>query len=106
MGNFLKSFLTFGNEVKECARNEAYLKREENNFPVKLIEPSTGRIVQLEVTEQKENIAKIYMNLLIKYAQTLEQDGAQWKVINGGKTIEIIFINDNMAENTRKFWRK
>lgn len=101
-----KSLLTGRNEKqKNCTRNESY-RIQENNFPVKLIEPSIGIIVKLEITEQNEHVAKMYMNQLIKYAENLEQYGAQWTVTGGGKTIEIIFIDENMAENVRQAWKK
>lgn len=71
---------------------------------VKLVEPSIGRIVKLEVTEQNDCVAKMYMDQLTTYAEALEQYGAQWTV--KGKTIEIVFTDGNMAENVRQTWRK
>lgn len=71
---------------------------------VKLVEPSIGRIVKLEVTEPNDCVAKMYMDQLTTYAEGLEQFEAQWTV--KGKTIEIVFTDGNMAENVRQTWRK
>lgn len=104
MGKFFKAFLTGFNEGRDRAKNESYRSQDKNNFPVKLIEPSTGRIVKLEVTEQNDIVAKMYMEQLTTYAQGMEQYGAQWTVT--GKTIQIMFEDGNMAENARQTWRK
>lgn len=83
---------------------------EQNNFPVnlpvKFIEPNRGIIVELEVTEQNIDVARRYMNQLVKYAETLEQYRVQWRVSRVGKKMEIIFIDNNMAENLRQYMKK
>lgn len=104
MGDFFKAFLTGWNEGRDRARNESYRVQDKNKFPVKLIEPSTGRIVKLEVTEENDRVAQMYMDQLTTYAEGLKQYGAQWTVT--GKTIQIVFDDDNKAENARRTWRK
>lgn len=103
MGIF-DSFSKGFNEGRERARKEAYRRRDTTNFPVKLVEPSTGRIVELEVTEQNETVAQMYLSQLETYAEGLEQFGVQWNI--KGKTIRLTFADGNMAENARKTWRK
>lgn len=104
MGDFSDAFSTGWKQGRERARNEAYRRRNKSNFPVKLIEPSAGRIVELEVTEQNDSVAQMYMDQLKTYAKGLEQYGVQWTVT--GKTIRIVFADGNIAEDARQTWRK
>ena len=71
---------------------------------VKLVEPSVGRIVELQVTEQDDCVAKYYMGLLTAYGEGLEQLGVQWKVTD--KTIRLTFADSNMAEDARQIWKR
>ncbi len=87
MGIF-DSFSKGFNEGRERAR------RDTTNFPVKLVEPSTGRIVEIEVTEQNENVAQMYLSQLETYAEGL---GVQWNIKSKTKFSKLrnysIFIN-------------
>ncbi len=103
MGIF-DSFLKGFNQGRERAHDEACLRRKPNNIPVKVIEPSVGKIVELQVTEQNDFVSKLYMDHLTTYAKCLEQFGVQWKVT--GKTIRLTFTNGDMAENARQTWRR
>lgn len=103
MGIF-DSFSKGFNQGRERARNEAYRRRKPNNLPVKLVEPSVGRIVELQVTEPNDCVAKLYMDQLTTYAEGLEQFGVQWEVTD--KTIRLTFTNGDMAENARKNWKR
>ena len=98
MGNFLNSFLT------GCARNKSSSGQDKPCIPVKLIEPSIGRIVKLEVTEQNERVAQMYMDQLTTYAESLGKSCAEYTVT--GKTIQIVFADGDIAENTRQSWEK
>ena len=100
MGIF-DSFSKGFNEGRERARKEAYRRRD---FPVKLVEPSTGGIVELQVIEPDDAVAKMYMGQLEAYAKALEQYGVQWNI--NGKRIRLTFTDGNMAENARKTWKK
>ena len=104
MGDFFKAFSTGWNEGTERARNESYRRQDKTKIPVKLVEPSTGRIVKLEVTEQNDRVAQMYMDQLTTYAEGLKQFGADCTV--EGKTIQIVFADGNMAEKARQGWRK
>ena len=104
MGDFSKAFLTDFNAGRDRARSESYQRPDKPKIPVKFIEPSEGRIVRLEVTEQNDCIAQMYMDQLTTYAEGLKQFGADWTV--EGKTIQIIFDDGDMAENARQTWRK
>lgn len=104
MGSFFDAFSTGWNKGRERAHNKAYRRQDKKQIPVKLVEPSSGRIVELEVTENDERFSKIYMSQLTAYAECLEQDGAKWKVI--GNTIRIELTDGDMAEIVRQKWRK
>ncbi len=104
MGDFFKALSTGWNEGRERARNESYRSLDKKNFPVKLIEPSIGKTVKLELVEENERAAQMYMNLLTTCAKSLEQYGVQWMI--EGKTIQFVFVDENMAENARQTWRK
>ena len=78
--------------------------QDKNKIPVKLVEPSSGRIVELQVTESNERFAKMYMSLLTAYAECLEQNGVKWKVT--GNTLCMVFSNSDMAQTVRQQWRK
>lgn len=100
MGIFDSFFKGF-NEGRERVRKESYRQRD---FPVKLVEPSTGRIVELQVIEPNDAVSKMYMGQLKVYAKALEQFGVLWNI--NGKTIRLTFADANMAENARKTWKK
>ena len=99
MGSFFDAFSTGLKQGRDRARNGDRIK-----IPVKLVEPSSGRIVELEVTENKERFAKMYMSQLTAYAECFEQNGAKWRVT--GNTIRIEFADGDMAETVRQKWRK
>lgn len=104
MGDFFDAFSKARKQGGEYALNEEHQRRDKNRFPVKLIEPSAGKIVKLQVTEQNDRVAQMCMDQLIAYAECLEQYGVQWTVT--GKTIEIVFADGNMAEIARQTWTK
>ena len=81
-----------------------FRRQSESKTPVKLIEPSSGRIVEFQVTENDERFAKIYMSQLTAYAECLKQNVAKWEV--KGNTIRIEFTDGDMAENVRQQWKK
>lgn len=83
--------------------NYEKVKKEKFEIPVKLVEPSFGRVVELEVTEKDENKAKAYMNQLKKYAKFMQKFGAHYSII--AKKIQITFLSVDMAENTRQKWK-
>lgn len=97
-------FDSFSNGDFNSRRNESYLKNTNTTIPVKIIEPSTGKILELEVTEKNDRVAKMYIDMLTTYAESLEQYGAKWTVT--GNTLKIVFADDYMAENSRQIWRK
>lgn len=90
------------NQDRERVRNEAY-RRRNTTIPVKLVKPSSGRIVELQVTENNEGYAKMYMSQLTAYAECLEKNGAKWKVT--GNTICIEFTDGDIAETIRQQWK-
>lgn len=81
--------------------------RNENRkttLPVELVEPSTGRVIELKVTEEREFTANLYMDQLMTYAEDMAQYGAQ--CTTSCRTVRIEFPDENMAENARQLWRK
>ena len=103
MGNF-DSFSKGFNQGENHASGKAYRRRQPNNWPVEVVGPSVGRIVELQVTEQNDYYAKFYMNYLKTYAECLEYFGVQWEVTD--KTIRLTFADGDMAESTRKAWKR
>lgn len=99
----LDSFSKGFKQGAERAHRKSY-RRRTNDFPVKLVEPSVGRIVELEVTEPNDSIAELYKDQLIAYAQNLEKCGVQWEVT--GKTVRLTFSDGDFAETARNNWKK
>ena len=103
MGLFFDTFLTGWNQGRKRARRESYRMSDKSKIPVKLVKPSTGRVVELLVTESNEQFAKLYMSQLTAYAEELERNGAQYEVI--GNKVRIEFTSGGMAEIVRQQWR-
>ncbi len=103
MGIF-DSFSNGFNQGGKHSCDEAYQRRQPNNLPVKLVEPSVGKIIKLQVTEQNDYVAKLCMDMLTTYAECLEQFGVQREVTD--KTIRLTFTDSEMAENARKTWKR
>lgn len=82
-----------------------YIRAKSNKPIAELIEPSTGRTIELKVVEEKEFVAGLYMEQLMDYADALKEFGARWTQ-SADRTIKIVFPNEEAAENTRQFWRK
>lgn len=78
--------------------------KKKSNPHIKLVEPSLGRIVELQVTDTKKLAANLYLGLLTAYAQGLEQYGVQWTVTNN--VIRLTFPDRDMAETVREDWKK
>lgn len=102
MGIF-DSFSKGFNEGRERARNESFRRNDLPTFPVKLIEPSAGLTVELQVTETDDDLAKMYMRQLKAYARAIEKNGVKW-IVNG-KTIRLTFSNVNLAKEVRNNWK-
>ncbi len=81
------------------------VRKTTNNSHFKLVESSTtGRIVELEVTEQNETVAKMYLSQLETYLQGLRNLGVQWNI--KGRRIQISFPNVDMAEYLKEAIKK
>ena len=75
-----------------------------NDEAVKLVEPSRGRIVELEIMEKSKFTANWYMDQLKKtFGECLKRDGVMYTT--SGNKIKFEFPNGNMAENFRNFWK-
>ena len=72
---------------------------------VRVIEPSGGRIVDLEIIEKDEHTAGLMMTILENYAIGLkEKFGVKYAV--EGKKIHLEFPNGDLAEAERQSWKK
>lgn len=91
------------NEGRERARKEAYRRRD---IPVKLVEPSTGRIVELKVIEPNNVVAEMYMILLEKHAKDLEKFSVKYDINYNDKTIRFTYPDGDLAESARKPWKE
>mgnify|MGYP003249750387 CR=1 FL=1 len=89
----------------ERARQNSYRRRKMGKVPLKLVEPSRGRVIEFQLQEQNDALAQIYMKELKQYMQeTFEKCGAQVKA--SGKNIRITFNDVGMAEKIRRELRK
>lgn len=102
MGILREVFLKGFSEGRQRAKDQSY--RNRHDLPVKLVEPSVGRIVELELIEQDDRFTDMYMDLLKTYAESLETLGAKWSVTD--KTLKIMFDDGSVAEATRQAWKK
>ena len=89
-------------QVRNFANNETD-RINKKNFPVKLVEPSRGRIVELEIMEKREFTANLYMDQLKTLGKCLKRDGVTYTT--SGNKIKFEFPNGDMAENFRNFWK-
>ncbi len=96
-------FNLFSKDFK-CTHNDEYPRYEKNTSHIKLVEPSVGRIVELQITEEDVRFEKIYRNSLNTYVKCLMRYGVQSEVTDKG--VRLTFPNDDIAEDTRKIWRK
>lgn len=102
MGDFLRDFQNVLTKFENVQGTNLYRRQDKPEIPVKLIKPSVGRIVKIEVIEPNDYFAQFYMEQLKIYAENLKQIGADWKI--EGKTIQIIFDDDDMAKIIRQIW--
>ena len=89
----MRKFLFFSNLGKKISR--------ENNCPIKLIEPSIGKSIKLQITVVDEMLAKAYKEHLILYAKRM---GATYKVMD--RTVKIKFSKLSVADNIRYHLKK
>lgn len=99
--NFDMSILpTFGLDELGCPPKKA------NRPPVKLIEPSTGLIVELELRNPNPLAYNMLLDLLVAYGQSLVKSGsaASCEVVNKGIRLE--FTHSYLAESVRNSWKE
>lgn len=84
----MRKFLFFLNLGKKTSR--------ENNCSIKLLEPSMGKSIKLQITVVDEMLANAYKEQLILYANRM---GATYKVMD--RTVKIKFSNLSVANNIR-----
>lgn len=103
MKEIYQSLLRGLRKGKEEAINNSYRKRD-LKFPVKLVEPSSGLVVELEVTETNKLLADAYMRMIVAYAKSLEESGVKWK--KHENVVRFEFDNADMAKAARDIWRR
>lgn len=82
-----------------------YVQQNSNRrkSPIRLVEPSEGRVVEFEVTEPNEFVADIYVRQIKAYARALGNSVSQYNII--GRKIRIVFSDSRMAEIARQNWK-
>ena len=80
MGDFLRDFQNVLTKFENVQGTNLYRRQDKPETPVKLIKPSVGRIMKLEVIEPNDYFAQFYMEQLKIYAENLKQIGADWKI--------------------------
>lgn len=101
---FNDPFNVFEKSLK-CAHSDL-TGRDKIKIPVKLVESSSEKIVELKLTEQEnKSLADRYMSQLEEYAKVLERHyGAMWTV-KDTNTIQIIFADGKIAKTIRETWK-
>lgn len=90
-------------KVKEEARNYLYRKIG-LDFPVKLVEPSSGLVVEVEVTETDKYLVDTYMRMIVAYAKSIEPLGVKWE--KHENVVRFEFEDADMAEAARDNWKR
>lgn len=106
MGIFSEAFMTGWKRGRNRAKNESYRRQEEKNrIPVKLVEPTTGKVVRLEVVEKNKELKKLYLEQLRNFAEGLVRQGveAKWSITDS--TLEMVFADGHIAESVRDTWK-
>ena len=81
--------------------DENFPSRENNEYPFILVEPSTGRIVEIEVTEKDETAANILVMILKGFIELYEKHFGASSTIDGRK-FRIEFPDVEKAEMVRQ----
>ena len=98
MEDFDDEFLT----ESEKEKSRQTYKRE--FYPYRLVEPSNGRIVELEVIEKDECTAELCMEILITYADSIVRySGGRCSVAN--KRVRMEFPDEDSAKKERNSWK-
>ena len=104
MGWLYNAFKKGWNHGKEQAKEEAVERRNGENVPVRLVEPSFGKVVELQVTEANESYVNMYLGLITEFAKGLEQFGVKWFVSE--KIVHMDFPDNELAQNVRESWKE
>lgn len=99
----MKIFKSF-NQTKECAKTKSDRKKYNEDYPLKLVEPSVDNVIEIEVIGENEIASILYMGQLIEYVNCIEDKVLQWEV-KDKKIMKIIFLDIDDAEEARKMWR-
>lgn len=106
MGIFSEAFMTGWKRGRNRAKNESYRRQEEKNrIPVKLVEPTTGKVVRLEVVEKNKELKKLYLEQLRNFAEGLVRQGVEVKWSITDSTLEMVFADEHIAESVRDTWK-
>ena len=83
---------------------ESFFKAKEENtkIPVRLLKPNKEKMLEIEVTESNDRLARIYMKKLIAYAKTIGEICKTTKI--KGNSVAIEFESEEIAAEIRKQW--
>lgn len=91
---------TFGLDSPFSADNKA------NRPPVKLIEPSTGLIVELKLHNPNPLASDRLLDLLVAYGQSLVKNGSAISCAVVDEGIRLEFTHSYLAESVRNSWKE
>ena len=83
---------------------EQQFKSSNQKVMAQLVEPSKGRIVDIQITDGDDSAFEACMCYLEAYAQRMEVFGASYEVTNKG--VRLTFQDNWMAESIRNQWRR
>lgn len=75
-------------------------------FPVKLLEPSEGKIVTLQVTDKKAHLAEMHMSSLKLYANVLKDSGCVTEYTIDERKITLFLVSEEEADVVRAIWKQ
>lgn len=101
---FFKNIKESFNAGRNLAKENSYRRKKEQENPVKLVEPSTGNIIKLQLFGSEET-KKICISFLKDYAKSLQVIEETVRYESDGDFFVVIMPED-MAEAQRTMWRR
>ena len=95
------------NEGRKRAKNNSYRRRKSlknEEFPVKLVEPSMGNIVKLYIDKRNEEL-DLYMSVLEDWATELQKKSPKDIKYERNGQFFIMYLPEEEAERQRNIWR-
>lgn len=83
---------------------DVFGKLDADKIPAKLVEPSSGKTVEFEITEDVEHFKEQYLSQLTPHKESLAKYGITWNVT--GSRIRFEFPSESVAQLVRQKYKK